>query len=68
MSCDIKDMLNDEVFMNALYVASAMGTLGKVASIEEYREVVAEYEKRVRIWRGSVLARLVREGCDISNE
>lgn len=64
----VKEDLREDTFNNALSVISMMTILEHVNSMEEYREVVVEYEKRVRIWRGSILARLVSERCMCSDE
>lgn len=63
-----KEDLREDTFNNALSVIAMMTILEHVDSMEEYREVVVEYEKRVRIWRGSILARLVSERCVGSDE
>ena len=53
--------LQKEVFLNGLNVTMVMSDLENAETMEEFDKFNEEFCKRVRVWRGSILCRLLAE-------
>lgn len=53
--------LQKQVFLNGLNVTMVMSDLESAETMEEFDKLNEEFCKRVRIWRGSILCRLMAE-------
>lgn len=60
--------LQKQVFLNGLNVTMVMTDLENVKTMEDFDKLNEEFCRRVRVWRGSILCRLMVEKRETIDE